>query len=93
METGRGVQAIYRLRIQQDFGKWCARIGGWMGAPIALAGRKKLRFSVTGIDENTASDALLMAMAAVDAGTFSAVIRVHRGEILAVSRSSTADRP
>ncbi len=62
---------------EQDFGKWRARIWRVDGAPIALAGRKKLQFFVTGIDANTASDALLMAMAAVDAGTFSAN-RVHR---------------
>ncbi len=47
------------------------------GAAIALAGRRKLRCFVTGIDANTAPDALLMAMAAIDAGAFSAN-RVHR---------------
>ncbi len=62
---------------EQDSGKWRARIWRVDGEPIALAGRKKLQFFVTGIDANTASDALLMAMAAVDAGTFSAN-RVHR---------------
>jgi len=53
---------------EQDSGKWRARIWRVDGAPIALAGRKKLRFFVTGIDANTAPDALLMAMAAIDAG-------------------------
>ena len=61
----------------QDSGKWRARIWRVDGAPIALAGRKKLRFFVTGIDADTAPDALLMAMAAIDAGAFSAD-RVHR---------------
>lgn len=62
---------------EQDSGKWRARIWRVDGAPIALAGRKKLRFFVSGIDSNTASDAMLMAMAAIDAGTFSAN-RVHK---------------
>ncbi|MFZ3227454.1 MAG: hypothetical protein WA230_18330 [Xanthobacteraceae bacterium] len=62
---------------EQESGKWRARIWRRDGAAIALAGRKKLRCFVTGIDANTAPDALLMAMAAIDAGAFSAN-RVHR---------------
>ncbi len=62
---------------EQDSGKWRARIWRVDGAPIALAGRRKLKCFVTGIDANTAPDAMLMAMAAIDAGTFSAN-RVHR---------------
>ena len=77
---------------EQDSGKWRARIWRVDGAPIALAGRKKLRFFVTGIDANTAPDALLMAMAAIDAGAFSAD-RVHQGEILALPRQGIANRP
>jgi hypothetical protein len=62
---------------EQDSGKWRARIWRADGAAIALAGRRKLRCFVTGIDANTAPDALLKAMAAIDAGAFSAN-RVHR---------------
>ena len=57
---------------QLDSGKWRARIWRVDGGPIAVAGRKKLRFFVTGVDANTAPDAMLAAMSAIDAGTFSA---------------------
>jgi hypothetical protein len=62
---------------EQESGKWRARIWRVDGAPIALAGRKKLRFFVTGVDANAAPDAMLMAMAAIDAGSFSHN-RVHK---------------
>lgn len=62
---------------QQNSGQWRARIWRVDGGPIAFAGRKKLRFFETGVDANTAPGAVLLAMAAIDAGTFSAN-RMHR---------------
>jgi hypothetical protein len=61
---------------EREFGKWRARIWRLNGAPIAMTGRTKLRRFVTGLDAKTAPAAILMAMAAIDAGTFSAH-RVH----------------
>ncbi len=51
--------------------KWRAKVRRADGMPIIIRGLKKLDEFVTGIDSNTAQAALLAAMAAIDAGTFS----------------------
>jgi hypothetical protein len=50
-------------------GKWRARLSRSNGRPL-ITGRKKLWRFVTSVDATTASAALLMALAAIDAGTF-----------------------
>ena len=77
MEIGVEYKRFIVRAFEQEFGKWRARIWRVDGAPIALAGRRKLKCFVTGIDANTAPNAMLMAMDAIDAGTFSAN-RSHR---------------
>jgi hypothetical protein len=52
-------------------GKWRARISRQDGRPLAIKGRKLARECVTGSDEKTAGDALLVAMDMVDWGTIS----------------------
>ncbi len=61
---------------EQEPGKWRARIRRIDGAPIVVTGRKKQGEFVTGLDAKTAPAAMLMAMAAIDAGTFSLLRRV-----------------
>ncbi len=51
--------------------KWRARIRRLDGMPVLIQGLKRLDQFVTGIDCETAQAALLTAMAAIDAGTFS----------------------
>ncbi|HUI14858.1 MAG TPA: hypothetical protein VL048_15475 [Xanthobacteraceae bacterium] len=51
--------------------KWRAKVRRADGMPVIIRGLKKLDEFVTGIDSNTAQAALLAAMAAIDAGTFS----------------------
>jgi hypothetical protein len=51
--------------------KWRARIRRLDGMPVLIQGLKRLDQFVTGIDSETAQAALLTAMAAIDAGTFS----------------------
>lgn len=72
MEIGVEYKRFIVRAFEQESGKWRARIWRVDGAPIALAGRRKLRCFVTGIDANTAPNAMVMAMDAIDAGTFSA---------------------
>jgi hypothetical protein len=52
-------------------GKWRARISRRDGAPLAVKGRKLARECVTGSDDKTAADALLVAMDMIDWGTIS----------------------
>jgi hypothetical protein len=52
-------------------GKWRARINRQDGGPLAIKGRKLARECVTGSDEKTAADALLVAMDMIDWGTIS----------------------
>jgi hypothetical protein len=58
--------------LEQEPGKWRAKILRSSGMPI-ITGRKRIRQFVTGIDATTAAAALLMALEAIDAGTFSSV--------------------
>lgn len=52
-------------------GKWRARISRRDGTPLAVKGRKLARECVTGSDDKTAADALLVAMDMIDWGTVS----------------------
>jgi hypothetical protein len=56
--------------LEQDPGKWRAKILRSSGMPL-ITGRKRIWQFVTGIDAKTAPAALLMALEAIDAGTFS----------------------
>jgi hypothetical protein len=54
---------------ERDPGKWRAKLSLSSGRPL-ITGRKKIWRFVTSIDATTASAALLIALAAIDAGTF-----------------------
>jgi hypothetical protein len=58
-------------------GKWRARIWRADGAAIVITGRRKLRRFITGLDARSASAAMVVAMKAIDSGTFLA----HREHI------------
>jgi hypothetical protein len=51
-------------------GKWRASIRRGDGKPVKVIGGMKLKQSVTRFDARTADAAIQMAMAAIDAGTF-----------------------
>jgi hypothetical protein len=55
---------------EQGPGKWRAKILRSSGKPL-ITGRKRIWQFVTGVDATTASAALLMALDAIEAGTFS----------------------
>jgi hypothetical protein len=55
---------------ERDPGKWRAKLSRSSGRPL-ITGRKRIWQFVTGIDASTAPAALLMALEAIDAGTFS----------------------
>ena len=55
---------------EQAPGKWRASVKRSDGKPLMIIGRAKLAQFVTGLDSVTANDALLMAVAAIDAGAF-----------------------
>jgi hypothetical protein len=55
---------------EQGPGKWRAKILRSSGKPL-ITGRKRIWQFITGGDAATASAALLMALEAIDAGTFS----------------------
>jgi len=55
---------------EQGPGKWRAKILRSSGKPL-ITGRKRIWQFITGADAATASAALLMALDAIDAGTFS----------------------
>jgi len=69
---------------ERETGKWRAEIWRLNGPRLHFRPHKIRRF-ITGIDTNTASAAILMAMAAIDAGTFSPH-RVH-GKNIGVART------
>jgi hypothetical protein len=58
---------------EQEPGKWRASVQRLDGKPLMISGRErtKLQRFVTGTDAVSAENALLMAVHAVDAGTFS----------------------
>jgi hypothetical protein len=55
---------------ERDPGKWRAKVLRSSGKPV-ITGRKRIWRFVTGVDAETASAALLMALEAIDAGAFS----------------------
>jgi hypothetical protein len=55
---------------EQGPGKWRAKILRSSGKPL-ITGRKRIWQFITGVDATTAPAALLMALEAIDAGTFS----------------------
>src|ERR1700690_560832 len=55
---------------ERGLGKWRAKLSRSSGRPL-ITGRKRIWQFVTGVDATTASAALLMALEAIDAGTFS----------------------
>jgi len=55
---------------ERDSGKWRAKLSRSSGRPL-ITGRKRIWQFVTGVDAATAPAALLMALEAIDAGTFS----------------------
>jgi len=56
---------------EQQPGKWRARIRRADGKPIKITSGKKLEQFITGLDVTTELDAILMAVAAIDANSFS----------------------
>lgn len=59
------------IAFEREPQKWRARVRRADGMPIRIQGLKKLDHFVTGIDSETPQAALLAAIAAIDAGTFS----------------------
>jgi hypothetical protein len=57
--------------VEQAPGKWRASVKRSDGKPLMIIGRAKLAQFITGLDSVMANDALLMAIAAIDAGAFS----------------------
>ncbi len=58
---------------EQKHGKWRATVKRSDGKPLMIAGRDRVKVNefVTGSDSSTPKDALLKAVAAIDAGAFS----------------------
>ena len=56
---------------EQEPGKWRACVRRANGKPLKATGRTKLQRFVTGIDAASADAAMIMAMDAIDAGSFS----------------------
>jgi hypothetical protein len=52
-------------------GKWRARVRRASGRALIATGRTKMEQFVTGTDAKTASEAMIMAMDAIDSGAFS----------------------
>lgn len=55
---------------EREPGRWRARVSRRSGKPLIAARPPKLQAFVTGIDSNSASEAMVLAMAAIDAGMF-----------------------
>lgn len=51
-------------------GRWRAHISRRSGKPLIATRRAKLQVFVTGADSESASEAMILAMAAIDAGKF-----------------------
>lgn len=56
---------------EQRPGKWRASVRRANGKPLMATGRAKLEQFITGIDADSAHAAMIMAMDAIDAGSFS----------------------
>jgi hypothetical protein len=52
-------------------GKWRSRVRRASGRALIATGRTKMEQFVTGSDAKTASEAMIMAMNAIDSGAFS----------------------
>jgi hypothetical protein len=65
-------QGFVVVAFERDAGKWRAKLSRSSGRPLNTGCKKIWRF-VTSVDATTASAALLMALAAIDAGTFARV--------------------
>jgi hypothetical protein len=52
-------------------GKWRSTVRRASGKPLMATGRTKLEQFITGLDSVTADAAMMMAMEAIDAGSFS----------------------
>jgi hypothetical protein len=55
---------------QREPGKWCARVRRTNGLALIARGGKAVEF-VTALDSSSETDAMIMAMDAIDAGLFS----------------------
>lgn len=56
---------------EQESGRWRARVQRANGKPLKATGRTRLEQFVTGIDAASPDAAMVMAMEAIDAGSFS----------------------
>jgi hypothetical protein len=56
--------------IEREPGRWRARISRRNGKPLIATHRAKLQVFVTGIDSASPGEAMILAMAAIDAGMF-----------------------
>jgi len=56
---------------EQQPGKWRASVRRANGKPLMATGRAKLEQFITGLDADSAHTAMIMAMDAIDAGSFS----------------------
>jgi hypothetical protein len=56
---------------EREPGKWRAKLSRSSGRPLFTGPKRRIWQFVTGIDATTASAALLMAVEAIEAGTFS----------------------
>jgi hypothetical protein len=56
---------------EREPGKWRAKLSRSSGRPLITGRKRRIWQFVTGIDATTASAALLTALEAIDAGTFS----------------------
>jgi hypothetical protein len=74
---------------EREPGKWRAKIRRADGEPVNVIGGKKLDQSITAVDERTPAAALLMAIAAIDAGMF---IRVQAATEKLWRRRMKSDR-
>jgi hypothetical protein len=55
---------------EREPGRWRARISRRSGKPLIATGAAKLQVFVTGLDSASASEAMILAMATIDAGMF-----------------------
>ena len=78
---------------EQAPGKWRASVKRLDGKPLMTIGRAKLAQFITGLDSVTANDALLMAIAAIDAGAFSCRAPLAPASSSPSSRSSRRSLP
>jgi hypothetical protein len=76
---GHGVQAFVVRAFEHEPGKWRASVERADGTAImAMTNRRTLAKFVTGVDVKSAQVAILMAMAAIDAGAFSKAFKNRR---------------